>query len=366
MIWLQTAPDDKSTPLALLLALVGSANSTSRQSDSVRTPQAHRGLFPGPTGLPKIDNPRPSSASASTNRRPVDHINSDASMGANKPGKLSMAAQLAAHRERTTSATQLPPVPEPLLLRDVIYILQGIDGHWIKFSDAPAVDSSPTSPDGSPDDSFPTEVGITFTPSTTHSISAPTRVLLHNLAELGWLFRKISRAIEKGKDREDCGMVEQSLHVALGKGLTEYFRLIAILEGQLNDGDEGGEEAGGLTLRRLLVWTEDVRLRMRLMGVLVGETASKFSRFRSDSELTTFRRIESRWRSFDLATRLHVERGPLHQLLLRSTPQNSLRPLLRNSVVVDLRRRTSRSVQRVLRRAQRTVRRSRSRWSREG
>ena len=74
-------------------------------------------------------------------------------------------------------------------------------------------------------------------------------------------------------------MVEQSLHVALGKELTEYFRLIAILEGQLNDSvDEGGEEAGGLTLRRLLVWTEDVRLRMRLMGVLVGETASKSSR----------------------------------------------------------------------------------------
>lgn len=191
-----------------------------------------------------------------------------------------MAAQIAAHRAKAPTTTRLPPVPEALLLRDIIYILQGIDGHWIKFSDSPLLDPSrPATPYVDLEDtSFSTQVGIIYTESATHSIPEPTRVLLHTLAELGWIFRKISRAIEKGKNREDCGMIEQSLHVALAKELTEYFRLIAILEGQLNNNDlPEGEGSGGLTLRRLLVWTDDVRLRMRMMGVLVGDTASSSS-----------------------------------------------------------------------------------------
>lgn len=156
------------------------------------------------------------------------------------------------------------------------------------------------------------------------SLAAPTRTLLHQLSELGWLYRKIEVALlrseegrtgslalrgrrDKGKKREKekfeqpVGMVEQSLHAELQKEMTGYFALVAKLEGKL-EGVEEEEEAsakgetgdgsrlceiegleGALTLRKLDVWTQDVRLRMRMMGTLVSEVGgqSRFSPFQS-------------------------------------------------------------------------------------
>ncbi|KAL8292042.1 hypothetical protein RQP46_001508 [Phenoliferia psychrophenolica] len=217
-----------------------------------------------------------------------------------------MAAHLASHRLKLASQQsnshsqqqqppQLPPVPARLLLRDTIYIFQGINGQYVRFL------SPPLPPPVGPrrpyhrgeivvDDSEPAPVqiedGIEFVlEGTGYSIPAPTRVLLHTLSELGWLYRKIDGAISPdamvdSKGKRVVGMVEQSLHAALKAEMTEYYRLVAILEGQLDDGGEDEEREGregvegmegGLTLTRLLVWTEDMRLRMRMMGTLVGE-----------------------------------------------------------------------------------------------
>lgn len=35
------------------------------------------------------------------------------------------------------------PFPEPLLLRDALYLLQGIDGRYVRFALAPAAESNP-------------------------------------------------------------------------------------------------------------------------------------------------------------------------------------------------------------------------------
>jgi gamma-tubulin complex component 3 len=74
-------------------------------------------------------------------------------------------------------------------------------------------------------------------------------------------------------------MIEQSLCHHLQAQLTEYYRLIAILESQMSASsnralsDPGGqslkEEETGLTLRRLDVWINEWRLRMRMMSVCV-------------------------------------------------------------------------------------------------
>ena len=82
-------------------------------------------------------------------------------------------------------------------------------------------------------------------------------------------------------------MIEQSLCHHLQSQLTEYYRLIAILESQLNiasnvqgqdtrsssasmsvEPDPRTEE-NGLTLKRLDVWVNEWRLRMRMMSVCV-------------------------------------------------------------------------------------------------
>ena len=68
------------------------------------------------------------------------------------------------------------------------------------------------------------------------------------------------------------GLVGQSFCAALQQELTEYYRLLAVLEGQQQVGDAGfvGEGASGsLTLRRLMVWTYDPLMRLRTLAALV-------------------------------------------------------------------------------------------------
>jgi gamma-tubulin complex component 3 len=83
------------------------------------------------------------------------------------------------------------------------------------------------------------------------------------------------------------GMIEQSLCHHLQTQLTEYYRLIAVLESQMatehpehtqndlvttvdyKDGLRSVEEETGLTLRRLDVWINEWRLRLRMMSICV-------------------------------------------------------------------------------------------------
>ena len=68
------------------------------------------------------------------------------------------------------------------------------------------------------------------------------------------------------------GLVGQSFCAALQQELTEYYRLLAVLEGQQQLGDAGfvGEGASGsLTLRRLMVWTFDPLTRLQTLAALV-------------------------------------------------------------------------------------------------
>ncbi|GEM08103.1 spindle pole body component Alp6 [Rhodotorula toruloides] len=114
--------------------------------------------------------------------------------------------------------------------------------------------------------------------------------MVHQLSEVGWLFRKIERVLSraegkgkgKGKEAGRGGMVEQSLWAEVRAEMTEYFRLVARLEARLEGGQEEGEEDGmeveglgeGLSLHKLDVWTREVRLRMRMMATLVVDISS--------------------------------------------------------------------------------------------
>ena len=73
-------------------------------------------------------------------------------------------------------------------------------------------------------------------------------------------------------------MIEQSLCHYLQVQLTEFYRLIAILETQLSskhnpealvNQESFSFEETGLSLRRLDVWVNEWRLRMRMMSVCV-------------------------------------------------------------------------------------------------
>ena len=125
-------------------------------------------------------------------------------------------------------------------------------------------------------------------------IPAPTRALIHRLAEVGHLYQRVESFVHEREGKVGVGMIEQSLCHHLQSQLTEYYRLIAILESQMStaphlhdedrsngvEEDQARDEETGLTLKRLDVWIEDWRLRMRMMSVCVegARGTSTFSR----------------------------------------------------------------------------------------
>ena len=114
-------------------------------------------------------------------------------------------------------------------------------------------------------------------------IPTPTRALIHRLAEVGHLYQRVDTFVREREGKVGVGMIEQSLCHHLQTQLTEYYRLIAVLESQMStaaqpeepgrangvDEERTREEETGLTLKRLDVWIEDWRLRMRMMSVCV-------------------------------------------------------------------------------------------------
>jgi gamma-tubulin complex component 3 len=111
----------------------------------------------------------------------------------------------------------------------------------------------------------------------------PTKVLIHRLSEVGHLYTRVEAFVREREAKPGVGMIEQSLCHHLQAQLTEYYRLVAVLESQMSgtphvgahiefSTNEGNVEAGeqtGLTLKRLDVWIDEWRLRMRMMSVCV-------------------------------------------------------------------------------------------------
>ncbi|OJA18989.1 hypothetical protein AZE42_00397 [Rhizopogon vesiculosus] len=167
-----------------------------------------------------------------------------------QPQGNSKAQILRDYRTRTGR----PHLPEHLLLRDALYLLQGISGKYVHLSLSDKDDQ----------------------PKLKYTIPPSTKSLIHRLSEVGHLYTRIA-AFVRTQDRPTIGMIEQSLCHHLQALLTEYYRLIAVLESQMGNSpnstptsqpDPVAEETG-LTLKRLDVWITEWRLRMRMMSVCV-------------------------------------------------------------------------------------------------
>lgn len=143
-------------------------------------------------------------------------------------------------------------VPELRLLRDVIYALQGVDGRYIKY------DSQRDCYSVVP------EVGV----------PAATRDLIRRICELGWMYRRVCGYVNATLDSKTVGLVEQSFCGALQTELTDYYRLVAVLETQLlgsgasSSADDAVAVERHFTLRRLFVWVQDPMERLRVMAML--------------------------------------------------------------------------------------------------
>ncbi|KAJ3133447.1 Gamma-tubulin complex component 3 [Geranomyces variabilis] len=156
-------------------------------------------------------------------------------------------------REEFSAATQPQKVPrsdagpaisEQDLLREVVYVFQGIDGKYMKYDPK----------------------NRTF--AIDNEVSKPQRQILDKLAEMGWIYRLITDFVEKHKNDISGGLIRQSFCSALAREMTDYYRLIAILQSQIDPAGEG-QQSSPLTLKRLYVWTLDPLKRLRSMGIVV-------------------------------------------------------------------------------------------------
>ncbi|KAI9317136.1 Spc98 family-domain-containing protein [Dichotomocladium elegans] len=174
----------------------------------------------------------------------------------------SPATQLTKARERVHGKDE-KELSESKILRDLIFVLQGIDGQYIRFDK--------------------TTNEYTIDPSA--YVPQPTRDLIRRVTELGWLYKQVQGflrpALSAGTQQEwqqEAGLVGQAFCFALQRELVDYYKLIAVLEAQIDKQDSAASDDAAsvgvptehtLTLRRLLLWTRESAQRLRLMSVLV-------------------------------------------------------------------------------------------------
>jgi gamma-tubulin complex component 3 len=139
-------------------------------------------------------------------------------------------------------------------------------------------------------------------------VSKPTRELVGRLTELGWLYQRIKKYIDESLGQKSLGLVHQvssfpvlsrgislttnffqSLCAALQQELTDYYRLIAVLETQINQLQQQPSSLAittasvsqspaptmTLTLRRLAVWIQDPLQRLKIMAIVVDAVKGK-------------------------------------------------------------------------------------------
>uniref|UniRef100_A0A2N9HG04 Uncharacterized protein n=1 Tax=Fagus sylvatica TaxID=28930 RepID=A0A2N9HG04_FAGSY len=159
-----------------------------------------------------------------------------------------------AFREFVNFVKEENEVCEEVLVRDVLYACQGIDGKYVKFD---------KTADG-------------YVLSDLVKVPRATRIMVRKLCELGWLFRKVKGYISESMDRfpaEDVGTVGQAFCAALQDELSDYYKLLAVLEAQSTNPiplvSEKVSSENYLSLRRLSVWFAEPMVKMRLMAVLV-------------------------------------------------------------------------------------------------
>ncbi|XP_078440905.1 spindle pole body component 98 isoform X2 [Wolffia australiana] len=129
-------------------------------------------------------------------------------------------------------------VPESALVRDLLFIAQGIDGKLIRYN--------PSSDGYDLPDSLP----------------PASRTVARRLCELGWLFRKVHGLVAS---RRLVGAVAQAFAAGLDDELAQFYKLLAVLDAHAA---RPAPEPGYLSLRRLAVWLAEPLHRLRLMAVL--------------------------------------------------------------------------------------------------
>ncbi|KAJ2976665.1 hypothetical protein NUW58_g8031 [Xylaria curta] len=144
--------------------------------------------------------------------------------------------------------------PEPTILRDLPYTLQGVSSATLPF-------------------------GPGYSLKLPSSLPPPLIGLLHTLAEPSLLCKALQDFVKTPAK----GLLDQSLRAAVNDELRSYLTLVATLEGQIRRAlasiDETAPRSGigkaGVTLKRCVVWTREATMGLRLLSLIAEESKAK-------------------------------------------------------------------------------------------
>ena len=127
------------------------------------------------------------------------------------------------------------------LVRDLVFILQGLDGRFVRFSqDGPISERRPAS----------------------ISISCSNLMMLLELAKIGEDFRQIRSSLFTANPQ--VGSIRQSFISAINDELRSYLRTVAALEASITAEKDGA----GFSLRKAFIWLQPANQQMRLLRAL--------------------------------------------------------------------------------------------------
>lgn len=138
-------------------------------------------------------------------------------------------------------------VGEEAFLRDLIYVLQGLEGNLLLFS----------------------ETEGQYVVNGRIRVSRPIRSLVKKLGEIGCDYRYLQAQV--GVHRENSGVLRQSFCRAMAQELAEYLKLVAYLETSLNE--KAGAE-GSMSLKKVVYWFHEAGILLNFLKELVHDTAN--------------------------------------------------------------------------------------------
>ncbi len=99
-------------------------------------------------------------------------------------------------------------------------------------------------------------------------------MLVMRYLECGWLYLRLRKFISTYNNNPSVGLILQAFCAYISAELKEYHRLLAVLESQLGNKDEGAD-CGSLTLRRLMVWLDQPLERLRYLSIVCDAVREK-------------------------------------------------------------------------------------------
>ena len=154
-------------------------------------------------------------------------------------------------------------ITEKELINDLIFVFQGIDGHYINYN--------------SISNAYSLNPLIPFNDNVYDIVAV--------LSELGWLYRKVNTLLNFFNESNIPSQFVQSFSFSIGSELSEYYKLISLfkkMNSKIEELSEGSANIGGnsnqseeLSLKKLILWTMEPMERMKWLAIACESIYSK-------------------------------------------------------------------------------------------